>query len=101
MPPTRQALHTVRSCRSLLASDGWAFLSSALKTRLAELTAEVMDNDLPPEARETRIHEYRTLREWLRYPETQLAASLALLEAAGGAADADGEGAGNEGRRIQ
>ena len=84
MPPHQQALLIARHCRAHLACEGWQWLQGTLQTRMERLTTEVMESHLSDPERDRRIHEWRLLKDLRDHPATQLQASVALLESAGG-----------------
>ena len=84
---SQQALQTARHCRALMASEAWQWFQATLQTRMDRLTREVMESHLTENERTHRIQEYRLLQDLHHYPETHLQASLAQLEAAGGAGE--------------
>lgn len=88
--PVRQALLNVRACRSLLGCEGWDWLIRQLHQRMADLTREVMEDELTDSQREQSIREYRTIKRLVELPEQQLHANLATLEASGSKEDEDG-----------
>lgn len=90
LQPVRQALHNVRACRSLLGCDGWDWLIEQQRQRMADLTREVMEDELTHSQREQSIREYRTIKRLVELPEQQLHANTATLEAANTSADEDG-----------